>query len=1514
MSRTVLLRLSDSGEPVNTELISNGVLILPAIALPDDLGSEPLFKLRFQINSAAKVSQRGILKTNVPPNGVEFERQTYYDYPLNGSFHKDISLNVNIYRSGCYNYYLEYQNKDELEYQDGDSLNDGPNTVSEKFYFNVPPNLTLSGKYVPFNNINVESVVSKWIGKASDWDSFFGKVADKGYNMIHFTPLQQRGESNSPYSIYDQLEFDNEIFKNNDEAKKTISTVLNKHNLLSLTDIVWNHTANNSAWLRDHPESGYTAETAPHLTAAIELDAKLFEFSSRLADLGYPTHITSSDQIEDIVRNGVTKYVLDELQLWQFYVFDKKHLLEEISCTPVTVHLPKNLNLGSSLKEVASFVLRAANQNASVILSTRYANKLDPPKVWAIVSQLYRTQNVDIILERASSIIDEINAPLYATYNEDLNSIKNQLIGRIQFCRLDSNGPRMGEINDKNPLAEPYFTRFTSQGVTHSLANNGWIWGGNPLVDFASSKSKAYLRREVIVWGDCVKLRYGNKIEDSPYLWSRMIEYTQLCASTFNGFRIDNCHSTPLHVGEVLLDAARAVNPDLYVVAELFSGSEEMDKIFVERLGINSLIREAMQAGNVAELSRLVHKHGGRPIGSLTWLPLDAFSYPATKEPTQNVITHSQIDIPQVLTNQPPHALFMDCTHDNETPNQKRTVEDTLPNAALVAFCSSAIGSVYGYDEIYPELLDVVGESRQYASSDNGIGSVKLKLHKIRKELAEETADILHDHEMYIHHEGEYITIQRHNARTGKGWFLVARTKFYQGDSHQTLSPCKLNGTFVKHQFSYALRKTGEYEYNPKYLTGVPVVVDELEQPYSEFINGETVIHIDSYKFPPGSITVFSTEIANADQRLDDFIKEGAIESTLDLNLYDLNAILYKCEQEERDASAGQAGVYSIPEVGTLVYAGFEGWNYIIRDVIWQNNLGHAFCNHLRSGDWALDYVVDRLTKYAEHSPAVATFQKWLGERIHAIKKVPYFLKPHYFALVLGIAYESCRFRALRQMSFEIQQGTNFIQRLALTSVQMVGKMNNTSLQALEKVPSLAAGLPHFSNDYMRSWGRDVFISFRGLLLVTERFEDAKLHILSFAQTLKHGLIPNLLDAGRNPRYNARDAVWFFLEAIQDYVKIAPNGIDILQERVKRRFPLDDTYVTWDSEEAFSYESSIEEVIYEIFSRHAAGIKYREANAGPNLDSQMKDNGFNVEVNIDWETGLVHGGSQDNCGTWMDKMGESEKAHSKGVPGTPRDGAAIELQGLLKSGLRFVVDLHKKGKFRHTEVKKADGTTISFDQWNTLLQDNFERCFFIPRDPQKDYKYDLDVNIINRRGIYKDLYKSGKAYEDYQLRPNFAIAMCVAPELFTVQRAYFALELSDQVIRGPVGMSTLDPLDYNYRPDYINGPDTDDFATSKGRNYHQGPEWVWCTGYFLRALLKFKQEYDAKSSRTSDEISQDLLCGLDSRLQGHVKWIQESPWAGLTELSNKNGSICYDLSPTQAWSSSCLLDLYYDVW
>lgn len=107
-------------------------------------------------------------------------------------------------------------------------------------------------------------------------------------------------------------------------------------------------------------------------------------------------------------------------------------------------------------------------------------------------------------------------------------------------------------------------------------------------------------------------------------------------------------------------------------------------------------------------------------------------------------------------------------------------------------------------------------------------------------------------------------------------------------------------------------------------------------------------------------------------------------------------------------------------------------------------------------------------------------------------------------------------------------------------------------------------------------------------------------------------------------------------------------------------------------------------------------------------------------------------------------------------------------------------------------------------------------------DRLSDSEYRINSNLVNRRGIYKDVYGSGPSHEwaDYQFRCNFPIAMTVAPELFDERHALGALQLADQVLRGPLGMKTLDPNDHQYRPNYDNSNDSDDPSVAKGLNYH----------------------------------------------------------------------------------------------
>ena len=100
-------------------------------------------------------------------------------------------------------------------------------------------------------------------------------------------------------------------------------------------------------------------------------------------------------------------------------------------------------------------------------------------------------------------------------------------------------------------------------------------------------------------------------------------------------------------------------------------------------------------------------------------------------------------------------------------------------------------------------------------------------------------------------------------------------------------------------------------------------------------------------------------------------------------------------------------------------------------------------------------------------------------------------------------------------MSKFIQNGSSFIKALALASVQHGAVVKSALLPPTvgisDPMVSLAAGLPHFSTGYMRNWGRDTFISLRGLFILTGRVHEAKNVILAYAACLRHGLIPNLL-------------------------------------------------------------------------------------------------------------------------------------------------------------------------------------------------------------------------------------------------------------------------------------------------------------------------------------------------------------------------------------------------------------------
>jgi glycogen debranching enzyme len=132
-----------------------------------------------------------------------------------------------------------------------------------------------------------------------------------------------------------------------------------------------------------------------------------------------------------------------------------------------------------------------------------------------------------------------------------------------------------------------------------------------------------------------------------------------------------------------------------------------------------------------------------------------------------------------------PHALFYDLTHDNESPLHKRSAEDALSTGALVAFSDCATGSVKGFDDLHPKLLDLVRENRRYEIAEKGgIGEAKRILNNLHAEMALQGFE-----EAHVHQEND-VRFSSVFSYSSKSSFVSA---VYRCDSGRTQDPAWLS-------------------------------------------------------------------------------------------------------------------------------------------------------------------------------------------------------------------------------------------------------------------------------------------------------------------------------------------------------------------------------------------------------------------------------------------------------------------------------------------------------------------------------------------------------------------------------------------------------------------------------------------------------------------------------------------------------------------------------------------------
>ncbi|XP_032420985.1 glycogen debranching enzyme isoform X2 [Xiphophorus hellerii] len=1506
------------------------------------------FELQFRLGPSLQ-GRRVIVHTNYPLDGQKFIRNNFrvlaWNYPTGREDDSDKYCSLELKIAGSYQYYFGYAGVERL--------GGGYIVVDPILHVGADNHVLL------LDCVTIQTYLSKCLGRLDDWPDRLRVAKESGYNMIHFTPLQTLGESRSCYSLADQLTFSLEFSPDGksctwEDVGRLVEKLRTEWNMVSITDVVYNHTAANSVWIKEHPECGYNLMNSPHLRPAWVLDRAIWHLTTRVADgrykeKGLPSDITNERHL-NALRRVFWEDIFPQIKLWEFYQVNVENAVEQFR-----ILLQNGTKPDHSKTE--------GNKGLEIIQDLqccRYGNRVNMDSALeTFVPHSSSPQHIEECCGWLKQKLTEMNEEQYHIIHQHQEQAVNCVVGNIVYERLADHGPKLGPVTRKEPLVTRYFTfpfeemtleqemEFLNQPdkMCHFLAHNGWVMGDDPLRNFAEPGSNVYLRRELICWGDSVKLRYGKGPEDCPYLWAHMQKYTEITAKYFHGVRLDNCHSTPLHVAEFMLDVARSQCPNLYVVAELFTGSEELDNIFVTRLGITSLIREAMSARDSHEEGRLVYRYGGEPVG--------AFVQPSLRPLMPSIA----------------HAMFLDVTHDNECPIELRSALDSLPSSAIVSMACCATGSTRGYDELVPHQISVVKEERFYpkwnpSSAPTSTGEVgfksgiitgKLALNKLHQELAAQGFSQVYVDQVDV----DIVAVTRHCPSTHQSVVTVSRTAFKNPKTHQysnNVPPMFIPGKIeeIVLEARTVEREARSYKKDEKYINGMPEYTVEIKEhiPMEESAvvkhagvtskgRSEFVQEIQFLKLTPGSIIAFRVSLDPKAQKLvgvlrfylsqfspkyrrgsvpdenpPEVLQKPLTQLMSKLTLADMNILLFRCEAEEQEDGGG---CYSIPGWECLKYAGLQGLMSVLADIRPTNDLGHPLCANLREGDWLIDFVSNRLK---HRDGPLAQVGQWLGAIFDYLRHFPRYLIPCYFDAILVSTYTTALDATFKLMSSFIERGSTFVRHLALGSVQMCGVGRFPALPPIstkvQDVPcrispitgekeqccvSLAAGLPHFSAGIFRCWGRDTFIALRGLMLITGRHTEARNIILAFAGTLRHGLIPNLLGEGHNARYNCRDAVWWWLQCIQDYTNLVPEGHEILHCPVTRMYPTDDCEPCKPGD----VEQPLYDVIQEALQRHLEGISFRERNAGPKIDRNMRDEGFNVVAKVDPATGFVTGGNRFNCGTWMDKMGESDRARNKGMPATPREGAAVEIVGLSKSAVRWLVELQSKELFPYDGVKvHRDGTDvfILYTEWNKQLQQSFEVEFWVSGDSQDPNEKHPD--LVHKKGIYKDSYGASNPWCDYQLRPNFTIAMVVAPELFTLERAWKALEIAQKKLLGPLGMKTLDPDDMVYCGVYNNALDSDNYNLAKGFNYHQGPEWLWPVGYFLRAKLYF-------AKKLGEEAYSKTVILVKNVLSRHYTHLERSLWKGLPELTNENGQHCPFSCETQAWSLATVLEVLHDL-
>lgn len=206
---------------------------------------------------------------------------------------------------------------------------------------------------------------------------------------------------------------------------------------------------------------------------------------------------------------------------------------------------------------------------------------------------------------------------------------------------------------------------------------------------------------------------------------------------------------------------------------------------------------------------------------------------------------------------------------------------------------------------------------------------------------------------------------------------------------------------------------------------------------------------------------------------------------------------------------------------------------------------------------------------------------------------------------------------------------------------------------------------------FLEEWGRDTFIALPGILLTTERYDDAAAVFRHFARFESNGLLPNRIREG-NIEYNTADGSMWYIYALQQYVQCTDDWA-----LVEELFP----------------------VLQKVMQGYEHGTFYERG-------------GERLEIKMDTD-GLILSPKQ---ATWMD----ADPSENNSQIVTPRDGKAVEICSLWYANLVWMQEVCQQFDADGSHYNQlADTTRASFQAkfWNAE-----KGCLFdvLDGDPKGD--------------------------------------------------------------------------------------------------------------------------------------------------------------------------------------------------